>query len=561
VNSMKIRCFIAFLFNQKVVLSLSLFILCFGCSDKVTLPTALQLTEFENAGPLLPSLDTKNLVNAKIQSRQYQVMPGEVLEFTMPAILQAVTKDEYKEGERYAPYMCRISDSGTITLPLVGELKAAGLNLTQIENAVIEKYYPEYAVTRPSVFARIVEYKTYRVSITGAINKPGIYTLHNDQMTLVSLLMEAGGIVNEGAAVIKIIHPEHQVSNNDRITQGKYEQKTIQASQQLTDKVDKTFLNGSVKNSAGNKQEVQLSFKQTSQSSTDGILTVRGGEEILITKQLNIANLDERLLVVKELLRDNRISILELDEKLSSLASRLDSHRETRRQAETITAKDNSKELQSSIADSQFARISNEFDSENKIPENGFPGSNSSITHNSTLLSEYQSSNIGAIKNDAAGMVQTDDVRTVVLPVKGLNIPFADVVLEDGDSVVVERMQMPIFSVLGLVNKPSNFQYPPDVQYNLMQALAFAGGLDRAAEPRYATIYRLKPDGTIAHAIFQVVNVKDRAKLTYALNTIIKPGDIIAVEHTPRTRTKMFLDSAFRFNIGTYYNLADAFED
>ena len=122
---------------------------------------------------------------------------------------------------------------------------------------------------------------------------------------------------------------------------------------------------------------------------------------------------------------------------------------------------------------------------------------------------------------------QSSDSKTIVLPVKGLYIPFADIVLEDGDSVIVERMQMPFVSVLGLVNKPGTYEYPPDVHYNLMQALALANGLDRPSNPRYATIYRLKPDGTITHAIFQVAKVKKASKLGYAMNTNIKPGDVI----------------------------------
>jgi len=150
--------------------------------------------------------------------------------------------------------------------------------------------------------------------------------------------------------------------------------------------------------------------------------------------------------------------------------------------------------------------------------------------------------------------------ETLVLPIRGLNIPFADIVLEDGDSVIVERMELPLFSVIGLVSRPGNFPYPPDVRYNLMQALAFAGGFNLAADPRYASVYRLKPDGTIASAIFKLVNVGKGLQFTDSLNVHIKPGDIVAVEHTPRTRTKLFLDSVFRINIGTYFRPEDIWD-
>ena len=112
-----------------------------------------------------------------------------------------------------------------------------------------------------------------------------------------------------------------------------------------------------------------------------------------------------------------------------------------------------------------------------------------------------------------------------------------------------------MITVIGLVNKPGNFLYPPDVQYNLMQVLGFAGDLNLAAEPHYVTVYRLKPDGGIVSVVFKII---DGSKLTEASSTLIKPGDIVAVEQTPRTRTKLFLDRVFRINLGTYIRMEDA---
>jgi protein involved in polysaccharide export with SLBB domain len=107
------------------------------------------------------------------------------------------------------------------------------------------------------------------------------------------------------------------------------------------------------------------------------------------------------------------------------------------------------------------------------------------------------------------------------------------------------------------VNRPGNFPTPPDTRYNLVQALAFAGGLNEIADPRYVTIHRLKPDGKIVSAVFPI---KDGSRLADTANTLLKPGDIVDVEHTPRTRTAVFLDKVFRINIGTYLTLNDAWE-
>ena len=103
-----------------------------------------------------------------------------------------------------------------------------------------------------------------------------------------------------------------------------------------------------------------------------------------------------------------------------------------------------------------------------------------------------------------------------------------------------------VFTVMGLVNHPDAFPYPPDVQYNLMEALAFARGFNLVADPKYVKIYRKKADGDITSATFKI----DNKTLADAYNVIIKPGDVVFVDHTVRTRTNTFLSNVISIGIG-----------
>lgn len=362
----------------------------------------------------------------------------------MPTILHIVTAEEPDVSGKMAPYVCRISDAGTITLPVVGEIKVEGKTLSEIESTVIDAYHPEYTVTRPSVFARILEYKTAKVSITGAVEKPGIYELRNDQMSLVALLMEAGGIIDEGATLIRIIHSGETAYGNMN------------------------------RNAELNTAQIMLA----------------GGfadENINSNTKLSVSDSRKNFTPDEALYREMVEGYKELLKTFG-----LEKSLEIRKKAESGKPK---------------------------------------------------------------------KVEPIVLPVKGLNIPFADVVLRDGDSVIVERLQLPLVTVVGLVNKPGNFPYPPDVKYNLMQALGFAGGLHLAAEPRYATIYRLRADGTTVSAAFNIVNVAKNADPTDALSVLLKPYDVVAVQHTPRTRAKVFWDRVFRMYITTYIRMEDIIQE
>jgi hypothetical protein len=94
-----------------------------------------------------------------------------------------------------------------------------------------------------------------------------------------------------------------------------------------------------------------------------------------------------------------------------------------------------------------------------------------------------------------------------------------------------------------------------------MHALGFAGGLLYSAEPRYATVYRLAADGTTVSATFSIAGIAKSADPTDALSVPLKPYDVIAVEHTPRTRAKVFWDRVFRIYVSTYITADDVFGD
>lgn len=571
-----------------------------GCGDQVHLPSAQRLIEFENAGPIRPSLDIDRLIQADVRGGDYRVVPGDVLELTMPAIVRFVTAEEANGGtDVVTPFSCRVSENGNITLPIVGDIKVSGKNLSRIEVDVVNAYYPSYVMTRPSVFSRVLEYKTAKVSIAGAVQKPGIYSLRSDQMSLVALLMEAGGIVDEGAALIRIIRRNPTVANREDAVPD-----TGEKALERTSEVDTaTRLRATAVYPSDSKNDFELSFRESATLSTAGILTIRHGQTLLFAEQIDITDPEERLILLSKLQRSEQgISATEVNEKLCMLAALLENstgNRDSGKKGtnENINSRaesDGNPSVRSTLIKTVPQRKSQLSSAEKEqslwLPVNPVQYHYSMLNRQSIGLDKDANSSGAASASNLASDMSEDEVfdkkaievitqdrsprseritgsggthkyQTFILPVKGLNIPFINVELHDGDSVIVERLQLPLFSVVGLVNSPGNFPYPPDVKYNLMQALAFAGGLDRATEPRYATIYRLKSDRTIVSAVFEVVNVRNGSRFTEALNTVIKPGDIVAVEHTPRTRTKMFLDTVFRINVGTYWHLNDAWEE
>jgi len=85
----------------------------------------------------------------------------------------------------------RVNAAGYVTLPLVGAIAVAGLTQQQAEEHIAGLYGEKY-LQNPQVSLFIREFTTERITIDGAVAKPGIYPLVG-QMTLLRVLALAGG--------------------------------------------------------------------------------------------------------------------------------------------------------------------------------------------------------------------------------------------------------------------------------------------------------------------------------------------------------------------------------
>jgi polysaccharide export outer membrane protein len=85
----------------------------------------------------------------------------------------------------------RVNNRGQISLPLVGNLEVGGMTAQQAEALVVKRLAESY-LQDPQVSLFIKEYTSQRVTIEGAVNKPGVYPLRGPT-TLLQSLAVAGG--------------------------------------------------------------------------------------------------------------------------------------------------------------------------------------------------------------------------------------------------------------------------------------------------------------------------------------------------------------------------------
>lgn len=83
----------------------------------------------------------------------------------------------------------QISGVGTISLPLIGEIKAAGATTTQLQSSIVAALKNGY-MTNPSVSVEVLSYRPYY--ILGEVNKPGQYPYTNGATVLNAVATASG---------------------------------------------------------------------------------------------------------------------------------------------------------------------------------------------------------------------------------------------------------------------------------------------------------------------------------------------------------------------------------
>lgn len=97
----------------------------------------------------------------------------------------------------------RVSDSGAIDLPLLGEIPVSGMNSSQIQSRVESLLTAKY-VNRANVSVVIKEFANKPVSIVGAVQKPGSLNI-SGRWTLLQAISAAGGITPDAGRKIYIL--------------------------------------------------------------------------------------------------------------------------------------------------------------------------------------------------------------------------------------------------------------------------------------------------------------------------------------------------------------------
>ena len=165
------------------------------------LPGARPAASFHPAVPPEPAVPEKQAPQEQTEpwEQEYTVQPEDVLQISVFEEPDLTTK-------------VRVSRSGQITFPMLGQVSVTGLTVSQVQEKLTELLGKEYLV-HPQV--QVFVDKPRNVFVTGQVHKPGSYPVSTEKPTTVmEVVAMAGGFTEEadlnGTRIIRKHNGEKQ---------------------------------------------------------------------------------------------------------------------------------------------------------------------------------------------------------------------------------------------------------------------------------------------------------------------------------------------------------------
>lgn len=168
-----------------------------GCAGNhiykaASLPTKLEAPPVANS----QVLDLSRFAGPPTSSDR--INPGDVLEVSIAAGLGA---------DDVTTFPVRITDTGVALLPEIGQLALAGMDLGDAERAISAACLHRQLYREPHVTVTMKRPRKNRVTVVGAVEKPGTYELANGSSYLLQAIVAAGGLADDAGTKVEIRRP------------------------------------------------------------------------------------------------------------------------------------------------------------------------------------------------------------------------------------------------------------------------------------------------------------------------------------------------------------------
>src|SRR5688572_16554640 len=102
----------------------------------------------------------------------------------------------------------RVSESGNVSLPLVGQVRAEGLTEAQLETEIQRAYRDANLMPNAQVSVTVGQALARIFSVLGSVARPGVYQITQSDFRILDALVTAGDVSTQGVDFIYIVRRE-----------------------------------------------------------------------------------------------------------------------------------------------------------------------------------------------------------------------------------------------------------------------------------------------------------------------------------------------------------------
>ena len=178
----------------------------------------------------------------------------------------------------------RISESGLVSYPLLGNVKIGGLSISAAERVIADGLKNGNFVKAPQVSVLLTQVRGNQASVLGQVNRPGRFPIETTDLRLSDLLAIAGGISITGADSVVLvgtrdgrrIRREIELSSIFRSAGGEDDMLVLNGDVVYVERAPVAYIYGEVQRPGPMRLERGLTVMQA--LATGGGLTQRGTE-------------------------------------------------------------------------------------------------------------------------------------------------------------------------------------------------------------------------------------------------------------------------------------------
>ena len=134
------------------------------------------------------------VLNAATVQSSPVLAPGDIID--IPFNKRLMQGEAYLRGNASkAVEYYLIDQAGNIDFPVIGRIHVAGKSKMEVEHLIQELLYPEYLNELPQVTVWI---QNFSISVLGDVNRPGLFTIENERVSILDAIALAGDLAITG---------------------------------------------------------------------------------------------------------------------------------------------------------------------------------------------------------------------------------------------------------------------------------------------------------------------------------------------------------------------------